>query len=342
MVKQYGDTYAEVLQKVCDAQIDVWPSKFEVLDEEGIFRLLHYRPITEAKYRTPVLIVYAFINRPYVLDMRLEISVVNKYQQAGFDVYMVDWGYPTRADKYLDLDDYVDYLDKSVELIKRRNEVERVTIHGYCLGGTLSVVYSALRPDNVANLVLSATPIDFHTNNLLAVWARAMDPDKIADAFDMAPGEFLNVGFLMVDPINLIVGKYQGLLDTLESTEAIANFMCMDRWIFDSPAIPAATFRQYIREWYHENRLFKGEFKALGQTVDLSRIKASLLLLLATYDHIAPPEASKVILDKVSSTDKEVYQTDKGHIGITTSRASHKEFWPKVVKWVEQRSEILE
>ncbi len=339
MAQPYGDTLADVLEKVCEAQIDVWPSKFEVVDEEGIFRLLHYHPIAEIKYSTPVFIVFSFLQRPWVLDMRLDISVVNKYQQAGFDVYMLDWGYPSRVDKYLNMDDYVGYMDKSVELIKERNGVDGITLHGYCMGGTLSTIYSALRPENIKNLVLQAAIINFDHDTLFKVLVRELDPDKIVDAYGIAPGEFQIIDFLRVDPINLIAGKYEGLLDILESEDAIANFMCMERWIFDMPAISGEMYKQYIKEWWQENRLLRGDFKALGEKVELSRIRGSLLVLVATFDHLAPLAATTVILDRVSSTDKEVYQIDKGHIGITTSRASHKDFWPRVVKWIEARSE---
>ncbi|MBM3131483.1 MAG: alpha/beta fold hydrolase [Chloroflexi bacterium] len=336
-----ADQVKGILEKVAEAQSDVWPSKFEVVDEDGVFKLLHYAPLTEQKYRTPILIVYAWINRPYVLDMETDISVVRKYLNAGFDVYMTDWGYPGRVDRHLTLDDYVNFLDSSIETTKMRNNVDNVTLHGYCLGGTLSSVYTTLFQDNVRNLLLQATPIDFNTNNTINLWSRKLDVDKLVDAFGVAPGQFLNIGFIMVNPINLIAGKYKGLLDMIGSKEETSSFLRMDRFIFDSPNIPGETYRQYITEWYKKNTLIKGEFKALGQTIDLGKIEVPLLVLAATYDHIAPPESQKAIMNLVSSQDKEVYEMNKGHIGITTSRSSHKTFWPKVIEWIKVRSEAI-
>ncbi|MFC1994713.1 hypothetical protein ACFLVD_01050, partial [Chloroflexota bacterium] len=80
---------------------------------------------------------------------------------------------------------------------------------------------------------------------------------------------------------------------------------------------------------------------ALGERVDLRNIEVPVLVLAAKSDHIVPPESQKAILDLVSSKDKDVYETEKGHIGITTSRDSHKQFWPKVIKWIQQRSEPM-
>ncbi|MBI2854369.1 MAG: alpha/beta fold hydrolase [Chloroflexi bacterium] len=341
MAKVYDPSFAETMAKVCEINSDVGLSRFEIADEEGIFRLLHYSPVTEEKHRPPIVIVYAFINRPYILDLRPDISVVDKYLRAGFDVYMLDWGYPSAVDKYLTLDDYFDFLDKSVENIKRLKGVSRITAHGYCLGGTLTAAYSAIRPHNIKNLVLQAAPIDFSTDNPLTVWARGLNPDAIVDAYNNAPGQLLNTAFLLVDPVNLIVSKYGAFLEMLDLDGETNGFLCMDRWIFDSPAIPGETYRQYIKEWYQQNKLVKGEFKALGETADLSKIDCPLLLLIATYDHIAPPASITVLLDKVSSKEKETFEMAKGHIGITTSMSSHKDFWPKVVRWIEKHSEKL-
>lgn len=157
----------------------------------------------------------------------------------------------------------------------------------------------------------------------------------------MAPGEFLNVGFLLVDPINLMIGKYHGLFEKLQEEATVTNFLRMDKWIFDSPAVPGETYRQYMKEWYQQNLLVKNQFKCQGETVDLSKIEVPVLVLVAAYDHIAPPESQKAILRVISSEDKGVCEMEKGHIGITVSSASHREFWPKVMEWLGQRSEKI-
>jgi polyhydroxyalkanoate synthase subunit PhaC len=217
--------------------------------------------------------------------------------------------------------------------------VKSVNIHGYCLGGTLSAVYTALKPENVKNLLLQAAPIDFNTDNALALWARNIEPTKLTAAFHQAPGEMLNLGFLLADPINLIIGKYSGFLDMIESETGMKNFLRMDNWIFDSPAMSEATYNQYINDWYHNNLIVKKQFRALGETVDLAKIECPVLVLAAKFDHIVPPSSQKAILDYVSSKDASVLEMAKGHIGITTSRESHREFWPKVLMWLEERSD---
>jgi polyhydroxyalkanoate synthase len=97
--KAFNEMYDEVLSRINTLDVKGAPSKYDVIDELDIFKLLHYQPLTEEKYKTPILIVSPFINRPYVLDMNNDISVIQKYLQAGFDVYMIDWGYPTPANR---------------------------------------------------------------------------------------------------------------------------------------------------------------------------------------------------------------------------------------------------
>lgn len=339
MVRTYGDVFSEVLSRVGDIKLDIWCSKCDMVDEEGIFRLLHYQPVTEARYRTPLLIVYAFINRPYVMDLQPEVSVVRRYMEAGFDVYMIDWGYPTTADQFLNLDDYAEYIDRSARYICKATGVPKLNLHGYCLGGTLSACYTAVHPERVRNLIVQTTPIDFHTNNMVARWAQELDADKIVEAYHSAPGPFLNIGFLLVDPVNLIIGKYAGFLDMIESKHGMANFLSMDKWVFDSPAVPGAAYRQYIKEWYHDNSIMKGQFRMMGETVELENISVPLLVLAAKFDHIVPPDSQKAILALAASRDKDCFEMAKGHVGITTSRESHREYWPRVVKWIEERSE---
>ncbi len=336
---QAGASLSSVMHRVSELDAQVGASRARVVMEEGIFKLLRFEALTEEKYRNPIMVVYAWINRPYVLDLQADISVVQKYLRVGFDVYMLDWGYATPADQYVDLDDYMDFLDRSVEYVKESKSVDRVNMHGYCLGGTLAAAYAAIRQYNVRNLVLQAAPIDFQTDNLIAAWARSLDPAKVVAAYRLAPGELLNNGFLLADPINLIMGKYEGFLGMLNAGAAASSFLRMDRWIFDSPAIPAAVYRQYITEWYHQNLLAKGEFQALGETVDLRTIRVPTLVLVAEHDHIVPPSSQKAILDLISSRDKQAFEVAKGHVGITTSRESHRELWPRVLMWLEARSE---
>ncbi len=118
----------------------------------------------------------------------------------GLDLYLIDWGYPTRADRWLTLDDYINgYIDNCVDVLRDRHNLEKINLLGICQGGTFSICYSALHPDKVKNLVTTVTPIDFHvTGGLLNLWggstmgSDALDVDILIKAQGNMPGEFLN------------------------------------------------------------------------------------------------------------------------------------------------------
>ncbi len=326
-----------MIEKIRDVEVKPWSCDYEVVHEDWLFKLLHFKG--ERKHRIPLLLVYAFINRPYVLDLHEEVSVVRKLIAEGIDVWMIDWGYPKRADKFFRISDYIDYIDFCVEKIGKERKVEAITLHGYCLGSTLAVIYASLYPEKVKNLVIQTPPINFDTENTLALWAKHLNPKKITRAVGNVSGEMLNISFLLVDPIRLVFSKYQGLLDNLDDPKFLKEFFYMDFWIFDSPAIPGNVYDEFIERWYHKNELIKNEFDVNGRKVDLKRITMPVLALYAEKDHITPPSSVIPFLEKIPSKDKKALSVDKGHIGLTVSKSSHAKLWKEAIKWIVERSD---
>jgi len=312
-----------------------WSCEFEVVHKDWLFSLMHFKG--KPKYKVPVLISYAYINRPFIMDLYEEVSVVRRLIDAGLDVWMIDWGYPKRSDKFFKIKDYIDYIDFCVDFIRDKKRVSSITIHGYCLGATLGVIYSALNPEKVKNLVLQAAPINFHTENTITLWAMHINPVKISRALGNMPGELLNISFLLVEPVKLGL-KYLNVIDNVENKKLIKDFFYMDHWIFDSPAVPGYVYEEQISKWYHRNELIKGEYELNGKKVDLSNITMPVLAIVAEKDNLTPPETTLPFLEKIPSKDKKLLISDKGHVGLTVSRSSHKKIWPEAVDWIVKRS----
>ncbi|MDI9611221.1 MAG: alpha/beta fold hydrolase [Archaeoglobales archaeon] len=326
-----------MFEKIMEVNVKPWTCEFEVEHEDWVFRLLHFKG--ERRHKVPLLFVYAFINRPYVLDLHEEVSVVRKLINEGIDVWMIDWGYPKRADKFLRIEDYINYIDFCVDLIRNECKVDSITVHGYCLGSTLSVIYSALYPEKVRNLVIQTPPLNFDTENALALWAKHIDPQRLSRAVGNVSGEMLNISFLLIDPIRLVLGKYQGLIDNIEDPKFLKEFFSMDFWIFDSPAVAGSVFEEFIDRWYHKNEIMIGTYTVGGKVVDLSKITMPVLALYADKDHITPPSAVLPFLEKIPSKDKKALSVDKGHIGLTVSKSSHAKLWNEAIKWIVDRSD---
>ncbi len=343
---KYG---VEIFLKPPDFSVGTTPS--EIIYTEDKMRLLHYVPTVEKPHPVPILIVYALVNRYYILDLSPDKSVIKKLLDEGFDVYVIDWGYPSGADRYLTLDDYVNgYINNVVDKIKERSGLEKITLLGVCQGGTFSIMYAALHPEKVKNLVTLVAPVNFDTDKgLLHLWAKGLDVDKIVDYYGMVPGDFLNQGFLLTDPFRLMIDKYVGLFDRIECSpddsecqlrneETIKNFLRMEKWIFDSPDQAGETLRQFVKDCYQKNLLIKNEMMLNGKKINLKNITMPLLNVMAEFDHLVPTDASKPLTGAVSSSDKETLVFPTGHIGIFVGSKSQKEVCPRIAEWLKPRS----
>jgi polyhydroxyalkanoate synthase subunit PhaC len=286
----------------------------------------------------PLLICFALVNRPYILDLQPDTSLVRRLLEAGFHVYMVEWGDPDDGDRLRDLNDYLEQgLGGCVRHILSTERTERLDLMGVCQGGVLSLCYSALHREQVANLVTLTTAVDFQTpDDLLSKWVRGLDTELLARAGNV-PGELLNALFLSLMPFRLTQQKYVRLLTGRADQRAVEDFVRMERWIFDSPPQAAQALTQFVRWLYQENRLIRGTLALGGRSVDLKSVRAPLLNLYASADHIVPPAASAVMGQYVGSRDYTACAIDTGHIGMYVSRKAREEIPQRIIGWLEAR-----
>ncbi|WP_408956267.1 class III poly(R)-hydroxyalkanoic acid synthase subunit PhaC [Natroniella sp. ANB-PHB2] len=331
--------YMLEMSDVKETEVDATPK--DLVYTEDKMKLYHYKPVIKNPCSTPVLIVYALVNKQYVVDIQQDRSMVKKMLEMGLDVYIIDWGYPTQEDKYLTMDDYIDrYINNSVNYILEENGIDEINLLGICQGGTFSTIYSTLYPEKIKNLITMVTPIDFSTNDaLLFRWGKHLNIDKMVDAYGILPGNMMNVSFNMLKPFQLTVDKYVGVLEHIDSKEKMKNFMHMEKWIYDSPDQAGETLRQFVKDLYQDNKLIKGELEINGKIVNLDNLDMPLLNVYAEYDHLVPPAASKPLNDLVASEDTTTYSFPVGHIGMFVSSKSQKEITPKITDWILEHSE---
>jgi polyhydroxyalkanoate synthase len=331
---------SDVLLGPLDTGIATTP--YEVVYEEDRVKLKHYLPVREAALKTPLLVVYALINRETMLDLQPGRSVVQLFLEHGIDLYLMDWGYPTRKDRFLTIDDHVNgYMDNAVDFIRRTQNIEKINLMGICMGGTFSVIYSALHPEKIKNLITTVTPTNFDTDKgLLHTWMRAVSADQMVDTFGNMPGDLLNFGFLLLNPARLMIDKYVGFFEQMDDKAFVENFIRMEKWIFDSPDVPGETFRQFIRDCYQKNLLIQSKMEVGGQIVDLQKITMPVLNFFGKFDHLVPPEACEMLTGRVGSADTENICLQTGHIGIYVSSKCQREFAPKIAAWLKERDII--
>lgn len=327
----------EALTSTLETQVGT-TEKEEVYRIDRI-KLMHFAPKESKSINTPVLIVYALINRPYMMDLQSDRSVIKKLLEYGLDIYLVDWGYPRRMDRFLTLDDYINgYIDGMVDL-RDRHGVEAVNLLGVCQGGTFSAIYTSLHQEKVKNLVTMVAPFDFDTKDgLLNVWSKAIDPDKMVDVMGNIGGDFMNLGFLLLNPSRLMLDKYVGFFEHMDDPAFVANFVRMERWIFDSPDQAGDAWKQFMRDTYLGNKLVKGEMEIGGNRIDLKNVSCPVLNVFASRDHLVPPASSRPLEKLVSSKDVETVEFPTGHIGMFTSGKSQSQYAPTIGKWLAEHS----
>ncbi len=322
--------------------VEVGATSSTVVYEENKLELLHYEPRTEEQHGTPIIAVYALINKPFILDLQPDRSVVRRLLDAGHDVYLIDWNEPSRLDQHLTLDDYINrYIDNCVDTVRERAGVDRVNVLGYCMGGTMSAIYAALHPEKVRALGLMAAGLCFdETGGVLELWGDSeyYDPRDVVDVYGNVPAEMLDVGFALMDPVANYVSKYVRLYDNLENDDFVENFARMERWLGEGIDLAGETYIQFLEDIYQDNKLYDNEMYVGERRVDVTEIDMPVLQITGEYDHLIPSETSKPFNDVVGSDDTEIIEHPTGHIGLAVSGSSHDNVWPRVAEWYFEKS----
>lgn len=338
---------AEVMRGFLEMQ----ETSHEVVYRMDDVRLLHYFQLgnngASTKYSTPLIIVYAPVNSYHIMDIRRGRSIVEHFVSAGFDVYLVDWS--RQLNNKPSLSEYVNYIHKSIEEVKKISHSKQVSILGYSWGGVLSMIYSSIRQENVKNLILQSAHVDFHKDSsILASWFRRLPVDDIVREFDNVDCRFINLALLMRNPAvhSFDAFRFGGYMNegTLFYSQLGLDATRIAAWMSDTPMIPSGFFRDYIGKLYQQNQLVKNELQVTlssenkPELVDLAQITMPLLNIVDDKDDICTTPAATPINDISTSDDKKLINFPIGHIELSVSSDAHVKLWPQVVKWLEERS----
>jgi polyhydroxyalkanoate synthase len=337
---------AQTLLRVTTTRAPIAQTSKQVIWTLNKARLYRYTPVVPEEHRLPVplLLVFALMNRSSILDLRPGNSFVEHMLRQGYDVYLLDWGVPGLEDKNTTLDDYVlEYLPRAIRRLKAVSGSHSFSLLGWCIGAILTTLYASLRPnDGLRNLMLLTAPLDFSKPEAitLARFAdpRFFDPEKIIASYGNMPAELIDYGARVLKPVENFVGNYIRLLDNLDDPKVVEAWHAMNTWVNDNIPIAGAVYRQLIKDFYHGDRLMKGTLVVRGEKVDLARLRANLLVVIAKDDHITPPCQSETVLEKVGSKDKQLIRAPGGHIGIMAGSGAVKSTWPKIEGWLRERS----
>jgi polyhydroxyalkanoate synthase len=316
-------------------------TRFEVIHQGEKLKLRYY-PAQGAAHRTPLVVVYALIKRPFILDLLPGRSVIETLTRCGFEVYLTDWIPPTREDGWRGFDDYVNCeLYDAVRAVQRRTGASRVNLLGYCFGGVLALMWTALYPETVKNLVTLATPVDTRVPNspLFSVAGRLSEAvEPLIEMYGNCPGWFINACFKSMAPIHHALSKYVDLYRNREGDGYAEMFRLFERWMDSDVPMTGAIFREVTEQLFRHNRLMQSEFRIGGTRVDLKKITCPLLNIMGEYDDVVPPRSSSALGESAGSRDWSNLAYPAGHVGTAVSGGAQRKLWPQVGQWLASRN----
>ena len=322
-----------------DAPVGVTPR--QLVWRKNKAQLYRYLRETPPRYRTPVFLVLPLINRAYIRDLRPGASLVEHLLQQGFDVFLLDWGIPGDEDRDLDITALLTrYLPRALRKASEAAGHVPLTVLGYCIGGTLAACYTALyphQPVEVRNLVLFTTPIDFSDAGKFGVLTRkgVFPVEQLTSTLPLVPGQMPDLGSKLLNPLPTTIGTYVRLWERLaDDGFDISAWQAMYRWVNEGVPFPSAAYRQWIVDFYQDNKLIRGRLEIGGRVVRLGNIRCPLLNVAASADEIAPRATTRAIINQVSSTDAQEIVLQGGHVGIVVGRAAKNGLWPRVTEWL--------
>lgn len=330
-----------------DVEIGTTP-KDEVWRRDKVI-LYRYRPITERRVKQSLLIAFSVVGRYTIVDLQKDRSIVRAFLERGIDVYVIDWGTASRADRWLTIDDYVnDYLAGAMAEIQARENGERVNLLGICEGGTFSLCYAALHPKMLQNLILVVTPIDFHGKdpdqpsghgflNVLTRNVPTEELDRFIEVHGNMPGELMGQVFASLTPMRTLMKYNLDLMEIAGDKKKLGDFFRMEKWIADRPPHPGELVKQWIKDFYQDNKLIKNTLKLGSRLVDLKNVTMPVLNMSALADHIVPPAMTRGIGHHLGSSDYREEALPAGHMGILVSGKAPKLVGSIVYEWLAAR-----
>lgn len=287
----------------------------------------------------PVLVVYALINRPTILDLLPGRSVVEVLLAKGLDVWLLDWGVPGPEAASEGLEEHVlGYLDRSVDAVRAETGAKAVSLFGYCMGGTLSTMYAALRPAKAAKLLVAVAPIRGRQGEGFLHFSsrpELFDPAVFTAQGNVSP-EALNAGFVLLRPVENLLGKYVRYFERAGEPGFDELFFAMERWLSEGVPLPGKLYRDFVRAVYQEDLLVGAGVPVGRERARAADVRCPLMTVTSAQDHLVPPSSTNALLALAKSKDKRALAFPGGHVGLAISPKALATVWKDAADWLAE------
>ncbi|MCC2973878.1 alpha/beta fold hydrolase [Massilia sp. IC2-476] len=324
--------------------------------QETPFTLLHSEPgLNLRRYGDEqpdgpaVLLVPAPIKRSYIWDLAPEISVVRRWMEQGYRVYLAEWTQiADDDDPDFGLDDYGDRLLTACrQAIAADSGRDSVAIAGHSLGGILAAIHACLHPEQIDAVILLESPLHFeHGSCCFRPLVNATPHARqVADNFRQVPGVFLNLMSAMAEPHAF---QWERMLDrwlSLSNPQLLATHMRVERWTHDEFPLPGRLFTELVEELYRKDAFMRGELAIGARRIGPQDLRSPLLGVVDPRSKLIPEAALVPFCEAAASTRKCLlhYGGDIGvnlqHVGVLVGANAHAQIWPAIFRWLASRDD---
>jgi polyhydroxyalkanoate synthase len=282
-----------------------------------------------------------------------ERSLVKYFVAQGFDVYLIDWGMPTRKHTHYNLNTYVsEFMPEFLAKVREHSGQQQLSLHGWSMGGIFTLCYTALTHDpDIRNLVILGTPINSHASGAIgkvyqaierrAEWVRKNTGFRIHNLNPQwlhTPGWANVVGFKMTNPVGSLMGYWE-LVVKLADRQFVVNHATTSAFLDKMVAYPGGIVQDMMVRIWIDNELAKGYMQIGKNEARLADIQCALWAGAGKSDNMVTKAAVETLMDHVSSSDKEFVVVAGGHMGILSGSKAPSDVWPKVADWLAVRSD---
>ncbi len=307
----------------------------------GKARLWRYRA-PEVRRGPPIMLFLGLVGDSAIFDLHPGMSWAERLLNAGFDVYLFDWGRPEAVEADHTLDTYLSgYFVHAVDAVRRIAAADEVGMGAYCMGAFMLLLLLGSRDDVPAgNLVLFTPPCDFeHAPAFIDNYReeRLRPSDTIDETTGLVPEGAIRGMFRMLQPTSELV-QYVTLWENLWRDEYVQAHRAANHWAWNHRAMAGAAFTEMITQYVRDNALMTGRARLGGRLVQLKNINTPALIVVAERDEFVPPASSEALPDLLGSDDIEVLRVPGGHAGALMGSAARRTTMPAVVEWLERHS----
>lgn len=317
---------------------------------------LRYYPAAASasrQHRIPLVFVAPLAINMNIYDLFKERSLVKYFTAQGFEVYLMDWGNPSRKQAKLDFEHYVlDLMPDLLAQVRLHSGQQQVSLHGWSMAGIFTLLYAAASKDpDIKNIIILGTPIDAYASGRIGRLYRhagnafrwlqkqtGLHPRQLPAPLLHSPGWSNALGFKLLDPIGTLKGHIN-LIRQLDDRKAVEAHATLGSFLNNMVDYPGGINRDMLLKVWMENSLSRGEFPIGGKTVYLKDIHASLLAGAGCNDGMVTVDSVRPLTRLLATSDVTFSAIPGGHVGLMSSQQTATQFWPLMARWLSARSD---